>query len=301
MQHTGYQDPVGGGEKLFIGNLPYNALEAEIFNYFAPFGRILEVYCLGPNKSRSGQACAFVRYADSASAATAVEQLDGRVSLRPHDAPDLLMQVRPARSQGMNSESSPSCGLRDVSPVACPDRAVKLFVGNLPADTNAEELNDFFIASEIPIREKDTFILSRRGSQNNAVCAFVFVTSVDFANRAIELMDAKMSIRPHEGVVKVRVAKETSQLAVPVSKRSRAHSDPILTDPSAYGTGHYLLPAPSHVNWKDPSIKTYHHYMFMPQSMSYGPMDVIPGSEPWRNNGIYSLPSATYSHPSMGQ
>ena len=298
MHSTGYQDSVVGGEKLFIGNLPYNAMEAEIYNYFAPFGRILEVYCLGPNKSRSGQACAFVRFADASAAMAAVEQLDGRVSLRPHEAPELFMQVRPARSQPLGADSTPSKRVRDVYQFCSDGGAVKLFVGNLPLDATAEELNTLFKTMGVSIRERETFIMSRRGHQNNAVCAFVVVSSVDEANQAIQLMDGKSSLRSEFGPVQVRIAKDSQPS--PARNRPRAHSDPVLTDPSAYGSGHYLLPAPTQVNWKDPSIKTYHHYMFMPQSINYGPMNVVPGSEPWRNNGIYSLPPATFSQPSMG-
>jgi len=33
----------------------------------------------------------------------------------------------------------------------------------------------------------------------------------------------------------------------------------------------------------------------MPQSSNYGPLNIIPGNEPWRNNGIYSLPPSSYT------
>lgn len=300
----GYPSPTESlrGEKLFVGNLPCDATEAEIWSVFAPFGQILEVFCLGPNKSQSGQACAFIRYAEPASATAAIQHLDGRISLRPHECPALTIQVRRARGSSQGSA---------LSPVSRPSKSqnpqdiegpVRLFVGNLPMDITADELHNAFRSSLITIFEAETFIMFGRNNSANAVCAFVVAINEEEAKKAIVKLDGKLEIRG-QGAIKVRGAYHSSSLRNPKPRKNRAYSDslvfgapPAFVNPaSAYGSGHFLLPTPDYVNWKEPSIKTYHHYMLLPQSASYGPLNIVPGSEPWRNNGIYSLPSASYT------
>ena len=298
--------PLVHGEKLFVGNLPCDATESEIWSVFAPFGQVLEVFCLGPSKSKSGQACAFIRYADSEAAMAAVQHLDGRMSLRPHECPNLSMQVRRARGVSGETAWSPHNRKESNHQQAQLDGAVRLFVGNLPVDISSEELHCVFLEAKINIFENETFIMTGRSRSANAVCAFVVARNEDESKRAIETLHGKKYIR-EKGPIKVRVANHSTTPSVPKSRKPRAYSDPVLLSPpnvfvnpaSVYGTGHFLLPTPEYVNWKEPSIKTYHHYMFLPQSANYGPLHIIPGNEPWRNNGIYSLPSASYT-PEIG-
>ena len=142
--------------------------------------------------------------------------------------------------------------------------------------------------------EEETFLMAGKSAHNNAICAFVVVRSDEDANRAISLMDSKVALQNGGNKIRVRVANQSTGQ----SKRPRSYSDsvastaasPFNNTASAYGSGHYLMAEP--VNWKEPSVKTYHHYMLMPQSSNYGPLHIIPGSEPWRNDGIYSLPPA---------
>ncbi|CAE7788425.1 ppsD, partial [Symbiodinium sp. CCMP2456] len=60
----GFRGP-GQGEKLWVGNLPGDITETEMHKAFGQFGSVDEVNIL-PARSRSGQLCAFVRYATPA-------------------------------------------------------------------------------------------------------------------------------------------------------------------------------------------------------------------------------------------
>lgn len=297
------------GEKLFVGNLPPNADETEIWAVFAPYGAILEIICLGPNRSKSGQACAFVKFATTEGAQKAAESVDGKVSLRPNELPDLLMQVRPAKASPSNWESGGSkSSYSDVTPaIPTTAGAVRLFVGNLPLDITVQELNDLFISTGVKPIESETFLMVGRSHSNNANCAFVIVRSDDDARRAISCLDGKASLRNAASQnIRVRYAHQTSS-APPVREgvRTRAYSDsfvpmmrPDLHPASAYGSGLCVYATPMDgipMDWNDPSVKTYHHYMMLPQSSNYGPMNIVPGNEPWRNNGIYSLPPSSFS------
>ncbi|OLP78656.1 ELAV-like protein 4 [Symbiodinium microadriaticum] len=62
----GFKGP-GQGEKLWVGNLPGDITETEMHKAFGQFGSVDEVNIL-PARSRSGQLCAFVRYATPAEA-----------------------------------------------------------------------------------------------------------------------------------------------------------------------------------------------------------------------------------------
>ena len=353
------------GDKLFVGNLPFNATEAEIWSLFASFGQVIEVVLLGNNKSRSGQACAFVRYADHESSVNAINHLDARVALRPSEDPTLMIQVRPARSNthpalppshskgGWQSsgESSPYMGNPgsstssvvgvppssfEVYQPVLPAGSVRLFVGNIPVDVTGVELNYLFQEKGINVHEKETFMMTGSRLSHNSICAFVVVVGEDESKKAIELLNNRVTMRPHSSALKVKIANQmntTTKGLMTLAKRSRSHSDTVImmqpthipamgdmtnsiqqlildhhhdgrffhhpTPPSQAAPMHGGPSASDYLDWKEPSIKTYHPYMMMPQSSHYGSMNIVPGNEPWRNNGIYSLPPGSYT-PYMG-
>jgi RNA recognition motif-containing protein len=288
------------GEKLFVGNLPCNANETEIWSLFAPFGIIIEIICLGPNRSRSGQACAFVKFAHTESALSAIENLDGKVSLRPEEFPELMIQVRPAKSAGASNDSSNTAPSQQAGYPGC----VRLFLGNLPIEISTDEIHSVFRTVGLVPIEEGTFIMSGRSHFNNAVCAFVLVESDETARLAIKLIDGKFILGHGRHRIRVRVAHPLNGAqGSKQENRGRSFSDsfvpvyrPNMHPASMYGPG-LCLPVGINnlMNWDEPSIKTYHQYMLMPQSQSYGPMNIVPGNEPWRNNGIYSLPTAPYT------
>jgi RNA recognition motif-containing protein len=347
------------GDKLFVGNLPFNATEAEIWSLFSAFGQVIEVVFLGNGKSRSGQACAFVRFADHESAISAINHLDARVPFRPNEDPTLLLQVRPARSNSHPAlppckstasgwqpagESSPYRTSNGIPPTSfevyqpsLPLGSVRLFVGNIPVDVSAPELNYAFKEKGIMILERDTFMMTGSRLSHNSICAFVVVEGEDESKKAIEMVNNKVLLRPHSQPLKVKIANQmntTTKGLLSLTKRLRSHSDTVITtipqppqpmtdmsnsmhqSVSDHHDGRFFHPTPpshaaplhapgganahEYLDWKEPSIKTYHPYMMMPQSLHYGQINIAPGTEPWRNNGIYSLPAGSYT-PFMGQ
>jgi hypothetical protein len=292
-------------EKLFVGNLPCDATEEEIFNVFATFGNIVEIHCLGSYGSRSGQACAFVRFHDIEAAKNAVNQLHGKVALRPWQDPVTPLQVRPARSH-CHAEGSYTSQYGESQSSPCSENImrmgwVKLFIGNLPKDTTAIELNLFLLTLNIPIIEAETIVLNGRVSSHQSVCAFVFVTSLHEANYAISVLDGKQQLRPSSFLLRASVAHVRQGPQPAESMKPRGYSDSAIPHPMAYGTGTFLLPTPIAMGWDDSAYRTYQHYMFMPQSPHYGPMNITPGKEPWISGGIYSLPRASFTQPYIGQ
>lgn len=81
QQHTrlgsGGANEVTNQWKLFVGQLPPDATEQDLWSLFAPLGEILELYILrGPNGLSRG--CGFVTYANKYLAEQAIQQLNGR-------------------------------------------------------------------------------------------------------------------------------------------------------------------------------------------------------------------------------
>lgn len=74
----GYGAPAAESPKLFVGNLPLSATEAELQGIFAQYGTVEEVRVLPPKGSR-GHGCAFVTYTDVAAATAAIAAVNGNV------------------------------------------------------------------------------------------------------------------------------------------------------------------------------------------------------------------------------
>jgi RNA recognition motif-containing protein len=285
--------------KLFVGNLPCNASDQELYQLFAQFGEILEIHCLGASGSRSGQACAFVKFLNDESGIAAIHQLHGKVALRSHDIPELLLQVRPARSHGSNENSYTSHYGESPRHGFLSDPSTKLFIGNLPRDATLEELNTFLTSIGVQIFETDSIILSGKVNANNAVSAFIFTKSHDDTTRAIHLIDGRLALRPNGQLLRARVAHDKINgqgCGFELPPRPRTFSDSTILHPSAYGPGNFFFPGQYPMSWSaDASFKTYHHYMLMPQSPNYGPLSITPNMDPWRGSGIYSLPRPSFT------
>jgi RNA recognition motif-containing protein len=309
------------GEKLFVGNLPPDASEQELWGLFSMFGPVMEVVVLGASRSRSGQSCAFVKLGDHNSAVNAINHLDGRVSLRPHSDTSLLLQVRPAKSTPPAHASGGASSRLGMPPVGSTDESggystrsthdmhhqallgesVRLFVGNIPLGVVAVEINDLFHSVGVSLLDTETFIMNGNKNSHNSICAFVVAATPGDAKKAIELLSNKVSMRPGSQHIKVKLANpsNTSSQGPPNGGKYDNVFAPVSSSVNNNYQKYYMPLYPDssnseYIDWKEPSIKTYHQYMMMPQSSHYGPLNIIPGSEPWRNNGIYSLPSASH-------
>ena len=295
-----------GGDKLFVGNLPFDATEEELSNLFGKFGTVLEVFLLGAGRSKSGQGCAFVRFADASSASLAIARLNGQASLRQPGPVPTLLEVRLAKSTQCHKQKqfdSAELNERKRNGISyqpeLPSGSVRLFVGNLPLDVTPRELNEVFKSLGILVLESETFLMTGKVHQNNAICAFVVVASGDDASNAIKRIDNTLRLRPSGLILKVKVANDASNTK---AKRSRSGSMVSCTNEFPIESNFFVTPSVrspeycyDYVNSKEPSIRTYHPYMMLPQSVHYGSLNIIPGDEPWRNNGIYSLPFTTNS------
>ncbi len=71
--------PRAGSRPLYIGNLPYDATNAELKELFAVCGEVVSVEIPVDHFSRRGRGFAFVRMATDRDAATVLQQLDGRL------------------------------------------------------------------------------------------------------------------------------------------------------------------------------------------------------------------------------
>jgi len=92
---------------LFVGGLPSDIEDQVMRGIFEPHGVVSEVVCL-PNKSRTGQRCAFVTFANADDAKLAVTALNGQYRLTPEseaiivrfkDAPKSAAPSPPVHSQ----------------------------------------------------------------------------------------------------------------------------------------------------------------------------------------------------------
>lgn len=72
----GVADPEAYAHKLFIGQIPFEASEQDLWALFAPLGDILELAILRSQGSSKG--CAFLTYASRAQAAVAISAFNGR-------------------------------------------------------------------------------------------------------------------------------------------------------------------------------------------------------------------------------
>jgi RNA recognition motif-containing protein len=64
--------------KLYVGNLPYTASDADLNSYFAAAGEVTEVAIITDKMSGRSKGFGFVTMKDAASADKAVKELDGK-------------------------------------------------------------------------------------------------------------------------------------------------------------------------------------------------------------------------------
>ena len=276
------------GEKLFVGNLPSDATEVEIELLFAPFGEILEVHLLGSARSRSGHSCAFVRFADHKAAAEAVTNLNGNSRLRSTDPEDNTLTVRFARDkiQTYCPQTSNAVCKRSASAMSISESEVnhKLFIGLLPNGTTVREVNFLFRQAGIQIIESLTCINTRSvGDSNSVSSAFAFLYNSQDCLKAIQVLDERASIRNQR--VRVRQSIDVySKKQRSLSSNSTSLGSTALSayHEASLTTLHPLLAF-------DQSVPTYVSYLSLPQSKSYGPLDITPGREPWISQGLYPI------------
>eukprot|EP00195_Chlamydomonas_chlamydogama_P012061 CAMPEP_0202894456 /NCGR_PEP_ID=MMETSP1392-20130828/3866_1 /ASSEMBLY_ACC=CAM_ASM_000868 /TAXON_ID=225041 /ORGANISM="Chlamydomonas chlamydogama, Strain SAG 11-48b" /LENGTH=444 /DNA_ID=CAMNT_0049579165 /DNA_START=76 /DNA_END=1406 /DNA_ORIENTATION=+ len=101
---SGVQDEAAKQWKLFVGQVPFEAREQDLWPLFAEIGNILELVVLRNPQGRS-RGCAFVTYENRMLAEKAIRQIDGKMCL-PNDPKQRLLIVKYANSSGTGNGSS---------------------------------------------------------------------------------------------------------------------------------------------------------------------------------------------------
>jgi len=207
--------------KLFVGQVPKNLVEEDLAYVFEPYGPIADLTVIRDRRSGNHRGCAFVTYESGGDAMRVVSEMHGRYKF---DGAPWPAQVRPAAGEVDDSYGrgggSDSQGDNDGS---------KLFVGQLPKESDEDSVRDLFapygdIASVYIIRKKQ-HDASRNG------CAFVKYREREMAERAIEALDGQLQLEGVDRPLRVKFAN--------VHRNPRA-------GPAGGRTESPFLPAPAH-------------------------------------------------------
>jgi cold-inducible RNA-binding protein len=71
----------GGGVRLFVGNLPYNANPADLEKLFSQAGKVISVNIVTDRATGQSKGFAFIDMGSKDEATTAIQQFDGREGL----------------------------------------------------------------------------------------------------------------------------------------------------------------------------------------------------------------------------
>ena len=86
------------GTRLYVGNLSYNSTEAELSDFFAEVGEVIEARIVTDRETGRSRGFGFVEMADEASAQASIEQLNGK-SLDGRELRINEARPRPPRSE----------------------------------------------------------------------------------------------------------------------------------------------------------------------------------------------------------
>jgi len=165
--------------KLFVGQVPHDATEADIRAFFGEYGSIYQIGIIRNKDTGTSKGCCFLTYHTRHSAIKAMKIVnDAKIMPGGRRA----LQVRPANGAIENEE----------------DR--RLFVGMLGKLTTDEDLRNLF--SPFGNIESSTILKERDGTSRG--CAFVTFTVRKNAMRAVESLDRSRTL---EGCTKPLVVK----------------------------------------------------------------------------------------------
>mmetsp|Transcript_47921 Transcript_47921/g.70936 ORF Transcript_47921/g.70936 Transcript_47921/m.70936 type:complete len:399 (+) Transcript_47921:117-1313(+) len=158
--------PVEEDPKIYIGNLNFDLDKQAITALFEPFGTVSDCYVPLNRETGAGRGFAFVTMPDKEAAQNAIDQLNET------EVAGRTVYVNEAGAGKKNPRKSR-------------ERPVKLYVGNLSFDTEAEGLTEYF-AQFGPV--SDCYIPEDRVTGRPRGFAFVSMTPAD-AEVAIEQTD----------------------------------------------------------------------------------------------------------------
>jgi CUG-BP- and ETR3-like factor len=229
--------------KLFVGNMPCDVTQDEIFGVFSTFGQLVEVHMMSGTRSRSGQSSAFVKYTNYEDCKEAISHLNLKGKIRASDID--FLSVRFAKTSpsptrisspepqiiGAIFDPCPSFGTNEIcttasstpmnSPMPSPvygyrsRNATKVFVGGLPHFIDRDDILAIFSPYG---SVQSVHLMSNNRSKSGQSCAFIYFGIVDEASRAIDNLNNKYIVDENFPPVTVRFADIAE---APLTKRNR--------------------------------------------------------------------------------
>jgi len=223
--------------KLFVGNLPSDVQEEEIRYVFGAYGAVGGVHLMPANKSKSGQACAFVLCQSKEGAQTATRALHGVYRFRADQpwGPISVTSARPVeeiatpcRGGGSGPKrrkwetTEPTMELdqsqqpwyqKNFSPAPAsllpegvtiePRGSFRIFVGDLPGDVLNETVHAVF-STYGDVKKAE--VIKKSTSHSGQACAFVEYYELIAAQTAILMLHLKYEMKQGCGKISVRFA-----------------------------------------------------------------------------------------------
>jgi RNA recognition motif-containing protein len=210
MNAIGYRSTFGMNPedwKLFIGQVPQEVSEEDLYPYFAGYGDIQSIHVLREKTTRKSQGCAFVQYLMPQSADAAIATLHGRMQLKgkslivKHANPRMTLisaSASPAVSPAglpLPEQSSDSASQKGapVDPKGNHDVPHKLFVGQVPQDCSEDDLRRVFgvfgtIQHIHTLREPHT--------HRSKGCCFLVYSTPQEAEIALQALNGSVYLNP---------------------------------------------------------------------------------------------------------
>ncbi|KAK9851890.1 hypothetical protein WJX84_005735 [Apatococcus fuscideae] len=156
-------EPVASEPRIFVGQVPTDKTEEDLFQLFLPFGRIRNLHLIREGPDGKSRGCAMVLFDRWSEAEAAIEAHDGKTVL---DGRTLVVKVASPRRQPSETGIAPK----------------KLFIGQVPREVAEEHLQPFFA----PFGDIEHINVLRTQRGQSAGCAFIQYRKWAHAEAAIE-------------------------------------------------------------------------------------------------------------------
>jgi len=217
-----------GPIKLFVGQIPKNLSEEDIFPTFVEYGPIKDLMIIRDKLTSQHRGCAFVTFWSSISATKAQEELHDKYHF---PGARKAVQIKPASSSTEQTLA---------------EQENKLFIGMTSRNAEEDHLRELFT----PFGEIREIYIIRNADGTNKGCAFLKFTQREFALAAIEALHEKYQM---EGATRPLIVKFADSRGprrhtqkVHVGGQQRRHSNPFYM-PSA-------PPVPVYPSFQNPQV-----------------------------------------------
>lgn len=199
-----YSRAGGAGCKLFVGQLPYMAGDAEIHTVFTTYGVVTDLHLMRkPDGSSKGSA--FVKYGTPAEAELAIQMLNGNYTMPGGNAPLVVKLADDNGGGGAASMANTGYTQAPHPPGPSQHPENKLFVGSLPPQ--ASELNVMMHFAKFGAVQE--LFLMKQPDGTSKGSAFVKYASKEEADNVIAQCNGQMFPGGQKAMV-VQYAEESS-------------------------------------------------------------------------------------------